>query len=121
MTVDGENALPQPVHPPCVTRKYDKLVRDGVPAVIEADGEQPITHVVEGAAYERRLFEKLEEETAELREEQNAAELADVLEVLDALRTQLGVDEDELARIREEKAAERGRFEDGVVLERVGS
>ncbi|MEF8802127.1 MAG: hypothetical protein V5A56_14015 [Halolamina sp.] len=41
--------------------------------------------------------------------------------MLDALRSQLGVDEDELTRVREEKAAERGRFDEGVVLERVGS
>lgn len=102
-----------------MTREYDKLVRDDIPAVVEADGETPVTHVAEGEEYERRLFEKLAEETAELREEKSAAELADVQEVLDAIRAHLGVDEDELARIREEKAAERGRFEDGVVLERV--
>lgn len=102
-----------------MTREYDKLVRDDIPAVIEADGEQPVTHVAEGDEYERRLFEKLEEETAELREDRSADELADVLEVLDAIRVRLGVEEDELARIREEKAEVRGRFEEGVVLERV--
>lgn len=36
-----------------------------------------------------------------------------------ALRQQLGVDEEELERVRAKKAAERGRFEDGVVLERL--
>jgi predicted house-cleaning noncanonical NTP pyrophosphatase (MazG superfamily) len=102
-----------------VTREYDKLVRDDIPAVIEADGETPVTHVVEGEEYERRLFAKLDEETAELREDPSADELADVLEVVDALRAHLGVDEDELRRIRAEKAAERGRFEEGVVLDRV--
>jgi len=102
-----------------VTREYDKLVRDDIPAVIEADGERPVTHVAEGEAYERRLFEKLDEETAELHEAPSAHELADVCEVLDAIRTHLGVEEDELHRIREAKAAERGRFEAGVVLERV--
>ena len=107
------------VDAPAVSREYDKLVRDGIPAIIEADGEVPVTHVVDGDAYEERLFEKLDEETTELREEPSADELADVLEVLDALREQLGVDEDELERVRAEKAAERGRFDDGVVLERV--
>ncbi|MBP1987647.1 nucleoside triphosphate pyrophosphohydrolase [Halolamina salifodinae] len=102
-----------------MSREYDKLVRDDIPAVIEADGETPVTHVVDGDAYEERLFEKLAEETAELRAEPSADELADVLEVLDALRRQLGVDEDELEAVREKKAAERGRFDDGVVLERV--
>ncbi|WP_435118248.1 nucleoside triphosphate pyrophosphohydrolase [Halolamina sp. C58] len=100
-------------------REYDKLVRDGIPAVIEADGETPVTHVVDGDAYEERLFEKLDEEVRELREEPGADELADVREVLAAIQNCLGVDDDELEHVREEKAAERGRFEDGVVLERV--
>ena len=102
-----------------MTREYDKLVRDDIPTVIEADGETPVTHVAEGDEYERRLFAKLDEETAELREDPSADELADVLEVVDALRAHLGVEEDELRRIRAEKAAERGRFEEGVVLDRV--
>jgi len=114
-----ENGFPHTTDRTSVTREYDKLVRDEIPAVVEADGERPVTHEVEGTEYERRLFEKLDEETAELREDRSAAELADVLEVLDALRTELGVEEEELQQIRAEKAAERGRFEEGVVLERV--
>ncbi|GAB7012466.1 hypothetical protein [Halolamina salina] len=102
-----------------VSREYDKLVRDDVPGVIEADGETPVTHVVDGDAYEERLFEKLEEEVNELREEPSADELADVREVLTAIQDCLDIDDDVLKRVREEKAAERGRFEEGVVLERV--
>jgi predicted house-cleaning noncanonical NTP pyrophosphatase (MazG superfamily) len=100
-----------------VPHEYDKLVRDDISAVIEADGGTPVTHVVDGGAYEERLFEKLDQETSELREEPGADELVDVLEVVDALRAQLGVGEAELERVREEKAAERGRFDDGIVLD----
>ena len=102
-----------------MSREYDKLVRDDIPAVVEEDGETPVTHVVDGEEYEERLFEKLAEETTELREEPGADELADVLEVLDALRAQFGIDEAKLERVREEKAAARGRFDEGVVLERI--
>ncbi|MFD1567755.1 nucleoside triphosphate pyrophosphohydrolase [Halolamina litorea] len=102
-----------------MSREYDKLVRDEIPAIIAADGETPITHAVEGETYEARLFEKLAEETAELRGSPGVEEFADVLEVLDALRQRLGVEEAELERVRAEKAVERGRFDDGVVLERV--
>jgi predicted house-cleaning noncanonical NTP pyrophosphatase (MazG superfamily) len=102
-----------------VSREYDKLVRDDIPAVIEGDGETPVTRVVDGDAYEERLFGKLDEEVSELREEPSADELADVREVLAAIQQRLGIDDDELERVREEKAAKRGRFEDGVVLERV--
>ena len=102
-----------------MAREYDKLVRDNIPEVIEADGETPVTHVADGVEYERRLFEKLDEEVAELREDPSADELADVLEVLAAIQDRLGVGDDELKQIREEKADRRGRFDDGVVLERV--
>ena len=99
--------------------EYDKLVRDRIPATIRADGERPVTSRVEGEAYERRLAEKLAEETAEYRESGRVEELAGVLEVVHALRTYGGVSEAELERTRERKATERGRFEEGIVLERV--
>jgi predicted house-cleaning noncanonical NTP pyrophosphatase (MazG superfamily) len=98
---------------------FDKLVRDDIPEIIEGNGETPHTHVATGEEYRRRLHEKLDEEVAEFHEDPGTAELADVREVLDALRTCHDVDEDAVAARRREKAAERGRFEDGVVLETV--
>ncbi|WP_430504084.1 nucleoside triphosphate pyrophosphohydrolase [Haloparvum sp. PAK95] len=102
-----------------MTREYDKLVRDGIPGIIEADGETPVVHTASGDEYERRLGEKLAEEVAEYRESGDVEELADVLEVVHALREQHGVSGEELQEIRERKADDRGRFDDGVVLERV--
>jgi predicted house-cleaning noncanonical NTP pyrophosphatase (MazG superfamily) len=102
-----------------VTREYDKLVRDDIPAVIEADGERPVTHRVEGDAYERRLAEKLREETEEYLDDRDPAELADVLAVVDALVDATG--RAEVEQHRSKKAAERGEFAEGVVLERVES
>lgn len=99
--------------------KDDKLVRDGIPAVIEGNGETPVVHVADDAEYERRLLDKLDEEVAEYREDGAVEELADILEVVHAIRDHRGVSRDELERLREEKAAERGRFEERVVLERV--
>lgn len=102
-----------------MAREYDKLVRDDIPAVIEADGETPVAHTVAGDAFRDRLFEKLDEEVAELREDESAEELADVRDVLAAIQRALGVDDDELEAIRTTKNEERGGFEAGVVLERV--
>lgn len=99
------------------TTGYDKLVRDEIPAVIRADGTEPVTERVDGAAYERRLAEKLREETAEFCEARDPKELADVLAVVDTLVEQVG--RETVERLREQKAAERGRFDDGVVLLRV--
>lgn len=100
-----------------MTREYDKLVRDEIPAVIRADGETPVTDTVDGEAYEDRLAAKLREETEEFLADRETAELADVVAVVDALVDAVG--REEVTRLREQKAARRGEFDDGVVLERV--
>ena len=102
-----------------MAREYDKLVRDRIPEILEADGERPVTHVADGAEYERRLRAKLNEEVREYREDGEPEKLADVLEVVHALRDLAGLTEAELAALRAEKAEERGRFADRIVLERV--
>jgi predicted house-cleaning noncanonical NTP pyrophosphatase (MazG superfamily) len=102
-----------------MAREYDKLVRNRIPEVIEEDGETPVVHVADGEEYERRLREKLDEEVAEYQENGRVEELADVLEVVHALREREGLSAAELADIRAEKADERGRFADGIVLEEV--
>ncbi|WP_121741601.1 nucleoside triphosphate pyrophosphohydrolase [Natronorubrum halophilum] len=100
-------------------REYDKLVRDGIPERIERNGETPVVHTADDEEYEQRLLEKLDEEVAEFRDGKEMAELADVLEVVHAIREHHGVSADRLSSLRSEKASERGRFEDRIVLERV--
>lgn len=96
-----------------------KLVRDEIPALIRADGDEPQTHIADAAEYETRLREKLGEEVAEYRASQEPAELADVLEVLHAIRKVHGLSVEDLETLREEKAKKRGRFAEGIVLESV--
>ncbi|WP_232701381.1 nucleoside triphosphate pyrophosphohydrolase [Halobacterium wangiae] len=102
-----------------MTREYDKLVRDRIPEVVREDDETPVTHRVDGEAYRDRLADKLLEEATEYAESRAVEELADVLEVVAAIREARDVSSEELEAIRAEKAAERGGFTDGVVLERV--
>jgi len=102
-----------------MAREYDKLVRDEIPAAIEADGETPITHVADDEEYERRLREKLIEEAEEFAESGEIEELADVLAVVEAYRQHADVPEGRLEVLRAEKAADRGGFEERIVLERV--
>ncbi len=67
---------------------HHKLVRDQIPAIITADGGQPVTRVLDDAGYEAALRAKLLEEAHEAQaapDGQLASELADVLEVLQAL------------------------------------
>lgn len=98
---------------------YDKLVRDRIPALVEADGDRAETHRAGDAEYARRLGEKLVEEAEEYRESGDREELADVLEVVAAIRAFEGIEDGELEAIRAEKADERGGFGERVVLERV--
>ncbi|EMA37318.1 nucleoside triphosphate pyrophosphohydrolase [Halobiforma nitratireducens] len=102
-----------------MAREYDKLIRDAIPEIIERNGETPLVHTATEAEYERRLREKLDEEVAEFQESGAAEELADVLEVVHAIREQEGISVERLEQLRTEKARERGRFEKRVVLERV--
>lgn len=102
-----------------MSREYDKLVRDRIPEIIERDDETPVVHTASEAEYERRLLAKLEEEVEEYRQDGEIDELADVLEVVHAIREHEGVSEERLRRLRAEKAERRGRFEERIVLEAV--
>lgn len=100
-------------------REFDKLVRDEIPAVIKQNGEEPVTTRVTGEEYSDRLVEKLEEEVSEYRESRSLEELADVLEVVHAIRKSKDVTVDKLNETRAQKAEHRGCFDEGIVLKRV--
>jgi predicted house-cleaning noncanonical NTP pyrophosphatase (MazG superfamily) len=95
-----------------------KLVRDRIPEIIRANGEEPITYRADPDEYRRRLREKLVEEVGEFLaadDSNSLEELADVLEVVYALAADLGTDKALLETIRENKAINRGGFVDRVV------
>jgi predicted house-cleaning noncanonical NTP pyrophosphatase (MazG superfamily) len=98
---------------------YNKLVRDHIPEIIEADGKKCVTHILSDDEYIRYLEEKLNEEVAEYQSDKNLEEMADVLEVLQALCVARGFSLDELENIRTEKAAKRGGFSEKIFLEYV--
>lgn len=98
---------------------YDKLVRDKIPAIIEEDGESPITRVLGDAEFRRRLLEKLVEEANELLvSDGELGERADIAEVLKALDPILGYTDDAIETARAEKAERRGGFEQRIFLEK---
>jgi predicted house-cleaning noncanonical NTP pyrophosphatase (MazG superfamily) len=99
--------------------EYRKLVRDGIPAIIAADGRRPVVEVLSPADYKRALIEKLHEEAAELAEADDAAflgELADLYEVLRALARESGVTVERVIEAADAKAGERGAFADRLFL-----
>ena len=100
-------------------KTYNKLVRDNIPAIIEASGATCETEILNDADYLTMLDRKLEEELAEYRQDRTVEELADLLEVIYACAAARGYDPAELDDIRAKKAARRGGFEKKILLKTV--
>lgn len=98
--------------------EHDKLVRDKIPEILARSGIRAITHLADEREYGSRLMNKLSEEVEEFRASRAVEELADVLEVVYALADVSGVSEEELGRLRADKAEARGAFGLRIVLER---
>lgn len=97
--------------------KFDKLVRDKIPEVLEKKGIKSVTHVIEGKEYFEELLKKLREEVEEFVKDNNEEELADIFEVLGAIIEERGFTKEAIEEIRLKKLAERGGFKNKVFLE----
>ncbi|PIR38222.1 MAG: hypothetical protein COV34_01245 [Candidatus Zambryskibacteria bacterium CG10_big_fil_rev_8_21_14_0_10_42_12] len=97
--------------------KYYKLVRDKIPAIIQDKGQTCTFHVAEEEEYEVKLKEKLREEIEEFLAKLHEEELADVMEVIEALMKFKGIDRDRLERIKQQKRDERGGFDARCILD----
>ncbi len=97
---------------------YNKLVRDRIPEIIRQAGKTPSTRVASPDELRALLDAKLDEELAELRhpDANRPEELADILEVIQALARQEGLEPGDLDAIRKKKADERGGLTKGIVL-----
>ena len=98
---------------------YHKLVRDRIPEIIEADGKACICETLSHEDYLRLLDEKLNEELAEYQASKSLEELADLLEVMQAVVKARGWTEEELEQVRADKVAKRGGFEKKILLKEV--
>ena len=101
---------------------YDKLVRDGIPAIIAADGGQACTRVLDQGSYRTALHDKLLEEAREAREAsgpQLMSELADLLEVVRGLAGAYGIEWESIEAEAARKRADRGGFDQRIFLEYV--
>lgn len=97
--------------------KYNKLVRDKIPEIIEKSGKRPIYALIDDdVKYMRLLSQKLDEEVAEFHESRNIEELADILEVVYGLCEGMGYSVEDLQTVRQNKFNERGGFSKGIYL-----
>lgn len=99
--------------------QYHKLVRDRIPEIIETDGKTCIWETLSQEDYIRLLDEKLNEELSEYHESKSLEELADLLEVMQAVVRARGWTLEELEQVRADKAAKRGGFARKILLKEV--
>lgn len=92
---------------------YNKLVRDKIPEIIEADGKICATHILSEEEYIAALEAKLNEEVAEYQTDKNLEEMADVLEVLQSICVARGYTLEELEAVRAKKAAKKAGLQKG--------
>ena len=101
-----------------VTFQLNKLIRDGIPAMCEADGIKLEIQTLAAADLIKALQDKLVEEALEVQSAPTPAktqeELADLLEVIYALCKQMGTSLADIETIREAKRLKRGGFDDGI-------
>lgn len=99
---------------------YNKLVRDRIPEIIENDGKQCTTKILDNERYivelKKKVHEELQEYEAASSDEEAVEELADILELMHALAKTHGSTIEEVENVRVEKAKKRGGFEEKVFL-----
>lgn len=101
------------------TKIYHKLVRDRIPDIIKADGKTCVTEILPDEQYLEMLDAKLNEELAEYQESKSLEELADLLEVMQAVVKARGWTWEQLVQVQADKAAKRGGFEKKILLKEV--
>jgi predicted house-cleaning noncanonical NTP pyrophosphatase (MazG superfamily) len=107
-------------------KEYNKLVRDKIPEIIEADGSIPKTRILGIVAHRGAIRDKFPEELREFDEaevggdkERILDELVDLQELLDAATVSRGFTLAERHRAQMKKREERGGFDEGIFLESV--
>jgi len=108
-------------NPECVTiKKYNKLVRDRIPEVIEKAGEKPYVKTLSKKEFLEALKKKILEEAKELvaarSEEDTINEIVDLLELLDALIAEKGISKFDICTLRRKKNEKKGAFEKRLFL-----
>lgn len=97
--------------------EYRKLVRDNIPEILESKGVKGTFHTADHDEYELELLEKLREEVLEFKNAKSVEELADLLEVVDAVTAHFGWSQEDILAVKAAKLQERGGFKKRLILE----
>lgn len=102
---------------------YNKLVRNYIPEIIEKDNKLFKMRILNNDEYIIELKKKLIEEAYEVNEAMTkhdiSEELADVIEIIEALKDIYNIKDNEIRSIKDKKGKINGKFEDKIFLEYV--
>ncbi len=93
---------------------YNKLVRDKIPEILDSKGVPYEKRIASAEEYKAELIIKLQEEVDEFKAAGDIEELADVMEVLEALKHLPEYSTAEEIRVK--KRSERGGFDGKIIL-----
>jgi len=104
-----------------VKKKYyhQKLIRDEIPEVIKASGDEGKIRILGEKEYEKELKKKLVEESKEVSKASKEGilnELADVLELVKSIASHYKIPFSKVEKFQEEKRKERGGFKKKLFL-----
>lgn len=94
--------------------EYNKLIRDRIPDIIEAEGKCYHVETMTETEYRQALLTKLSEEAQEASTasaEKLVTELADLYEVIDAVMAAYGIEPSTVLNEQTERRNKRGGFE----------
>ena len=97
-------------------RSINKLVRDNIPAICKENGQAPETRILDNIEYISELRRKLKEEVEEYLSSNELEELADIVEVIEALAENQGSSLKTILNIKQTKQSKNGAFRDKVFL-----
>ncbi len=97
-----------------MSESYNKLVRDKIPEILDAKNLSYEQRIATPEEYKSELLKKLGEEIKEFTEAGDPEELADVFEVVEALKKL--PDYENVEELRKNKLEQRGGFNKRIIL-----
>ena len=81
----------------------EKLVRDNIPDIIRADGQEPDIRIAKKTELDFLIRAKIVEEAEELLESGDIEEITDILEAIEALLSNRNIDRESLVKMQTAK------------------
>ena len=100
-------------------KQNEKLIRDKIPQIAKSNGSDIDFRVADSSEYWEFLKRKLKEECNEYLESEELEELADILEVIDAIVFHKSIDLNQLQALKFKKHKKRGGFKKRFIMKGV--